>query len=226
MSVMCSSEKVSAFAVQTPIELFCFVSRDLRPQKKACFKNRCIVIWDTEVMNHNHMQTQISSFVLVFLMLFVRYDGTWAWLSKQYFLWLFSPLYLCGEPKFSLWLTLKELVKTVTYTFFWSLPCTTLGSDSPPYASPVFCPTCQNPSPALCKSLLPRHSSACVSCWNSLPKHLDPKFYLCVLLFEVHTEIHGFGIWRLLSSPILPEREKIQLDVREQVVKKQVFYGA
>lgn len=33
MSVMCFSAKVSAFAVQTPIGLFCFVSRDLRPQK-------------------------------------------------------------------------------------------------------------------------------------------------------------------------------------------------
>lgn len=166
-------------------------------------------------MDHNYMQTQISSFVFVFLMLFVRYDGTWAWLLKQYFLWLFFPLYLCGEPKFTLWLTLKELVKIVTYTFaksfsleleafFWSLLCTTLGLDCPPYTSPVFCPMCQNPSPALCKSFLPRHSSACVSCWNSLPKHLDPKFYLYMLLLGVHTEIHGFGIWRLLSLPILP----------------------
>lgn len=38
MSVMCSSEKVSAFAVQTPIGLFHFVSRDLRPQKKIALK--------------------------------------------------------------------------------------------------------------------------------------------------------------------------------------------
>lgn len=71
MSVMYSSEKVSAFAVQTPIGLVFFVIRDLRLH---CFKNKFLVIWDGEVLNHHHMQTQMffSSFALVFLALFGR----------------------------------------------------------------------------------------------------------------------------------------------------------
>ena len=71
MSVIYSSEKVSAFAVQTPIGLFCLVTRDLRLH---CFKNKFLVIWGGEVLKRNYMQTQmfISSFALVFLMLFGR----------------------------------------------------------------------------------------------------------------------------------------------------------
>lgn len=169
-------------------------------------------------MNHNYMQTQISSFVLVFLMLSVRYNGTSIWLFKQQLLCFFFTLYLCGEPKFDLWLTLKVWMKIVMYTFAKSFsleteaffchqvpdPCTALGSGSLPYTSPVFCPMCQNPSPALCRNFLPRHSSACVTCWNSLPRELDSRFYLYMLLFGVHTEICEFGIWRLLSSSIQP----------------------
>lgn len=88
--------------------LGCFIllAETWATKKKNCFKNKCVVIWDTEVMNHNYIQTQISSFVLVFLMLFVRYNGIQCDLFKQQFLWLFFPLYLCGEPKFSPWLTL------------------------------------------------------------------------------------------------------------------------
>lgn len=177
---MCSSEKVSAFAVQTPIRLFCLVSRDLRPQK-ICSKNKCVVIWDTEMVNCNDMQTQISSFVLVFLMLLVRYGGTSVWLLKQLFLWLFFPLLSVWWAKIQILVdSLKELMKIVMYMFAKVLlsgkrpffghqgphSCTTLGSDSPPYTSPVFCPTCQNPSPALCKSFLLRHSSAFATSWN------------------------------------------------------------
>lgn len=56
MSVTYSSEKVSAFSVQTPIGLFCLVTRDLRLH---CFKNKFLVIWDGEVLHHNYMQTQM-----------------------------------------------------------------------------------------------------------------------------------------------------------------------
>lgn len=118
MSVMCSSEKVSASAVQTPIGLFRFVSRDLRPQKnKIALK---INVLSYGILRWWTIITCRPRFLPLYL-----FSWRYLWGSMDFSLTFKTTVPVAFFPFVSVWWAkiqslvdlLEELMKIVTYMF-------------------------------------------------------------------------------------------------------------